>query len=211
MTDRATSDAPQLSLRDRQRAAIRDELRRAGYQLFVERGFDAVSVDDITEAAGMSRRTFFRHVASKEDLLLGPARHGGAAIARLLEEQPPKERPDRALMNAIVARASAFEGGEQDWRAALLSAPELIDKVTMVSAADREHIIKLTAARMRTDPDPAVDARPGLLVQLAFAAGDFGFQQWIRHADVGAKPLRVWLEESLQSVLHRRWSEGAQQ
>jgi AcrR family transcriptional regulator len=210
MTEPAPIDARQLTLRDRQRIAIRAELRRAGYRLFADRGFDAVSVDDITEAAGMSRRTFFRHVASKEDLLLGPIRHGGAAIARLLEEQPPKARPDRALMDAIVARASAFEDGEEDWRAAMLSAPGLLDKVTMVSAADREHIIKLTAARMRTDPDPAVDTRPGLLVQLAFAAGDYGFQQWIRQADAGAKPLKAWVEESLQSILHRRWSAGAQ-
>jgi hypothetical protein len=81
----------------------------------------------------------------------------------------------------------------------------------MISAADREHIVKLIAARMRTDPDPAVDARPGLLVQLAFAAGDYGFQQWIRQADADIKPLRVWVEESLQAILHRRWSASAKQ
>ena len=207
MTEPAPNDERQPTLRDRQRVAIRAELRRAAYRLFTDRGFDAVSVDDITEAAGMSRRTFFRHVTSKEDLLLGPVRHGGAAIARLLEEQPSKVRPDRALMDAIVARASAFEDDEStDWRAALLSAPDLLDKVTMISAADRAHIVKLTAARMRTDPE--VDARPGLLVQLAFAAGDYGFQQWIRQADAGVKPLRVWVEESLQAILHRRWSDS---
>lgn len=84
MESTASPGPPMLPLRDRQRAAVRAELRRAAYRLFVDRGYEKVSVDDIALAAGLWRRTVFRHVASKEDLLLGPVRHGGAAIARLL-------------------------------------------------------------------------------------------------------------------------------
>jgi AcrR family transcriptional regulator len=195
-----------LRLRDRQRAAVRAELRRAAYRLFVDRGYEKVSIDDIALAAGLSRRTVFRHVASKEDLLLGPVRHGGAAIARLLEEQPGRLSPDKALKNAIVARAAAFEDGEsQFWRAAILSAPELLDKITMISAVDRDHIIKIVADRMGTDSG---DPRPGLLVHLAFAAGDYGFQRWIRQRDGEGTTLRDWVQRSLDSIVGRQWRGG---
>jgi AcrR family transcriptional regulator len=194
---------PMLPLRDRQRAAVRAELHRAAYRLFVDRGYETVSVDDIALAAGLSRRTVFRYVASKEDLLLGPVRHGGAAIARLLEEQPGRLSPDKALKNAIVARAAAFEDGEsQFWRDAILSAPELLDKVTMVSAADRDRIVKIVADRMGTDSG---DPRPGLLVHLAFAAGDYGFQRWIRQRDGEGTTLRDWVQRSLDSIIGRQW------
>lgn len=206
MESTAYPGPPMLPLRDRQRAAVRAELRRAAYRLFVDRGYEKVSVDDIALAAGLSRRTVFRHVASKEDLLLGPVRHGGAAIARLLEEQPGRLSPDKALKNAIVARAAAFEDGEsQFWRAAILSAPELLDKITMISAVDRDHIIKIVADRMGTDSG---DPRPGLLVHLAFAAGDYGFQRWIRQRDGDGTTLRDWVQRSLDSIVGRQWRGG---
>ncbi|AFC47446.1 TetR/AcrR family transcriptional regulator [Mycobacterium intracellulare] len=197
--------APVLPLRDRQRVAIRAELRRAAYRLFIEHGYNNVTIHDIAAAAGLSKRTVFRHVATKEDLLLGPPRHGGAAIARLLEEQPQTQAPDTALKNAIVARAAAFEDGEsQDWRAAVLSAPELLNKLTMVTTEDRERIVKIIAARMHTDSE---DPRPGLLAHLAFAAGDYGFQRWIRQPDTHPRTLRDWVEDCLNSIISRRWRD----
>jgi len=192
------------SLRDRQRAAIGTELRYAAYRLFTDRGYDEVSIEDIAAAAALSRRTFFRHVASKEALLLEPLHRGGAAIARFLEAAPVRQSPDRALAAAIVSRAAAFEDTEtQDWRAAMLSAPDVLDKATIVSPADRDRITKIIAARM--DTDAGDDPRPGLLVHLAFAASDYGFQQWIQQSDSGTRDLREWVEDSLKAIIHRRW------
>ncbi len=81
------------SLRDRQRAQIRADIRRAAFRLFIEHGYDAVTTEEIASAAGVSPRTFFRYVPTKEELLLAPVRHGGAAIVSLLEERPAAERP----------------------------------------------------------------------------------------------------------------------
>ena len=92
------------SLRDRQRAQIRADIRRAAFRLFVERGYDAVTTEEIAAAAGVSPRTFFRHVPTKEELLLAPVRHGGAAIVGLLEERPAAESPD---LNLYVYPAEA--------------------------------------------------------------------------------------------------------
>ncbi|MEY8013824.1 TetR/AcrR family transcriptional regulator [Mycobacterium servetii] len=189
------------SLRDRQRAQIRADIRRAAFRLFVERGYDAVTTEEIATAAGVSVRTLFRHVSAKEDLLLAPVRHGGAAILNLLEQRPAAEPPDVALSNAIITRTRSFDRDDcAEWRAALLVAPGLLGKVSIHQPADKERAVRLTAERMGVDPD--TDIRPGLLVHLAFAAADFAFQTWVRHA---GKPLDRYVTEALDAVTGPHW------
>lgn len=191
------------SLRDRQRAQIRADIRRAAFRLFIERGYDAVTTEEIAAAAGVSPRTFFRHVPAKEELLLAPVRYGGAAIVSLLEDRPAGESPDVALVNAIVTRTRSFDQADcEEWREALLVAPGLLDKVTMHRPADKERAMKLIAERMGANPD--VDIRPGLLVQIAFAAADFGFQQWVRQSP-NRWALDHYVTEALDAVRSPHW------
>jgi len=51
------------------REATRQRLADAALALFLESGFDNVTVDQIAKAAGVSRRTFFRHFNSKEKVV----------------------------------------------------------------------------------------------------------------------------------------------
>ena len=191
------------SLRDRQRAQIRADIRRAAFRLFVERGYDAVTTEEIATAAGVSPRTFFRHVPAKEELLLAPVRYGGAAIVNLLEGRPAVESPDVALINAIITRTRSFEQADTDeWREALLVVPDLLDKVTVHRATDKERATKLIAERMSVDPED--DIRPGLLVQLAFAAADFAFQQWVRQSGK-PWPLDRYVTDALEAVKSPHW------
>lgn len=191
------------SLRDRQRAQVLADIRRAAFRLFVERGYDEVTTDEIATAAGVSPRTFFRYVPAKEELLLEPVRRGGAAIVSLLEQRPAGEAPDVALVNAITERTRSFDPSDcEEWREALLVAPDLLDKVTMYPVAVRERATKQIAERMNCDPD--VDIRPGLLVQLGFAAGDFAFQQWVRTA-ANRLPLDKYVIDALEAVKSPHW------
>lgn len=191
------------SLRDRQRAQIRADIRRAAFRLFIERGYDAVTTEEIAAAAGVSPRTFFRYVPTKEELLLAPVRHGGAAIVNLLEQRPASEAPDIALINAIITRTRSFdEADTEEWREALLVAPDLLGKLTMHTADDKERAMKLIAERMGANPN--TDIRPGLLVQLAFAAADFAFQQWVRRTTV-KRPLDRYVTEALEAVTSPHW------
>jgi AcrR family transcriptional regulator len=182
----APPDTPATSLRDRQRAQVRSDIRHAAFRLFAAHGFDNVTTEQIAAAAGVSPSTFFRHVATKEELLLDEVRRGGAAIASLLEQRPAAESPDVALA-----------------RAAILAAPGLLEKVSVIDPEDKTRLVKLTAARMRTDSEH--DSRPALLVHLAFAAADFAFQQWIRTFDDNPPPLQTLVAEALQAVMSARW------
>lgn len=192
------------SLRDRQRAQVRADIHEAAHRLFAARGFADVTTDDIAAEASVSPRTFFRHVATKEELLLGAVQRGGAAIAALLDRRPAGEAPDTALAAAIVGRVESFDDLDlENWRSAILTAPQLLDRVTLLAGPDRTRLVELVTDRMGVDP--AADTRPGLLVQLSFAAADFAFQQWVRDRGPRHRPLASDVTEALAFVAHPRW------
>ncbi|MFJ6427759.1 TetR/AcrR family transcriptional regulator [Microbacterium maritypicum] len=68
----------------RPKASSRETLAEAACELFLERGYDATSVADITQRAGVSRSSFFNYFASKSDVLWsGVDDRIGQAIASL--------------------------------------------------------------------------------------------------------------------------------
>src|SRR5688572_14292553 len=50
-------------------AGASERLQRAAMELFAEHGFDATTVAEIAERAGVTERTFFRHFADKREVL----------------------------------------------------------------------------------------------------------------------------------------------
>jgi len=192
------------SLRDRQRAQVRADIHAAAYRLFAARGYANVTTEDIAAEAAVSPRTFFRHVATKEELLLGAVQRGGAAIAALLQRRPPAEPPDLALSAAIIGRVGSFDDADlQTWLAVILTAPELLDRVTLLAGPDRNRLVELIADRMGLDP--AHHSRPGLLVHLSLAATDFAFQRWVRDGHTRRRSLSRDVQDALAVVEHPRW------
>jgi AcrR family transcriptional regulator len=89
------------SLREVARHAVRDEVVRAAWELFVEHGFEATTVEQIAEAAGMSRRTFFRYFAGKDELILDKLLEVGDRVAAALAARPTDEQAWPALRAAL--------------------------------------------------------------------------------------------------------------
>jgi AcrR family transcriptional regulator len=89
------------SLRERKRAAAKAKVVDVAIALFEQRGFNAVSVAEICEAADVAQRSFFRYFPAKEDLLLEPVReladHMQAALAAAPPGLPDAEALDGAL------------------------------------------------------------------------------------------------------------------
>ncbi|MFF8410180.1 TetR/AcrR family transcriptional regulator [Streptomyces omiyaensis] len=87
---------PALPLRERKKLRTRQTLVATALELFGAHGFDGVTLDGLCEAAEVSKRTFFRYFASKEDVAMAPTQDLWAAFLDLLETGPaegPAPRP----------------------------------------------------------------------------------------------------------------------
>src|SRR6266704_5848277 len=60
-----------IPVRERTRRTVRGELAQLAVDLFVEKGYDETTIDDLAAAAGMSKRTLFRYFAWKDELVVG--------------------------------------------------------------------------------------------------------------------------------------------
>ena len=95
-------------LRERKKAATRLAIRDAGMRLFDEHGFGGTTVDDIAEAAGVSRATVFTYFPTKEEIVFGDAAsaveapRGTAARGRRADH---RQRPRLAHRAHRLARA----------------------------------------------------------------------------------------------------------
>jgi AcrR family transcriptional regulator len=87
--------------RDRKKTETRQALRTAAHRLFAEKGFSRTTIDDITEAADVSRRTFFRYYDSKDDLLRTDVSDLLPVMLAALRARPATETPWSAILAAL--------------------------------------------------------------------------------------------------------------
>jgi len=123
------SDVPAKGLRERKRQQTRDRLTEAGMGLFLAQGFEATTLDQIAAAAGISRRSFFHHFASKEDLVFAWQDSFCLALMAALADRPADERPIDAAANALIAALAGFDRDQAEALARFVEAtPVLRDR-----------------------------------------------------------------------------------
>ncbi|GHD00920.1 TetR family transcriptional regulator [Streptomyces violarus] len=92
----ATTDAPERTAGSRaaaQRLKMRRELAAAAMELFATKGYEATTVDEIAAAAGVARRTFFRHFRSKEEAIFPDHDDTLIRAEAVLNAAPSHEHP----------------------------------------------------------------------------------------------------------------------
>src|SRR5690242_21571654 len=77
-----------MGLRERKKLETARAVRRAAIDLFLERGFDDVSVAEIAAAANVSKMTVFNYLPSKEDLLFMPMEEQTEEMAEVVRDRP---------------------------------------------------------------------------------------------------------------------------
>src|SRR5660398_96530 len=102
------AQAPDRGLRDRKKALTKQAIEEAASDLFLERGFDETTVQDIAERAVVSRRTFFRYFTSKEEVLFAGEREEIRRAGGVLASRPAEESLLASLEHAITALANAY-------------------------------------------------------------------------------------------------------
>lgn len=124
------SEAKPPTLRERTRQAVQAEMTAAAQTLIVEKGYDAVTVDDITDLVGVSKRSFFRYFTSKEDVVLGQYDLFGDRLVEAIDSRPDDELlwdSLRRMFDNVVAlhEDDARRATSRAIQAAVLATPAL--------------------------------------------------------------------------------------
>lgn len=177
---------PRPGLRERRKKLTAAELEAAALRLFGERGFDAVTVDDIAAEADVSRRTFFRYFASKEDVLLADHFVQLARLREAIAARPADEPILTALRNALLSLTTDFEDRKEMviLRGRIMrETPSLQARSLVHQKAWEEAMQAMVADRLGVDP--VTDLRPGVVSATALAAMRVAFTIWLTAGATG--------------------------
>ncbi len=177
------------TLRVRRKRATREALAAEAMALFVAHGFDAVSVDEIAIAAGVSRRTFFRYFPTKESVFFAAQEARLAAFQAALAAPAATGDAGTLIRNAALLLADRYEGN----RAAILSENDVLSASTVLHAYDAqldanwERALQSALERSYATTDDAAAQTPDALREdaIVVAGAVLGVMRAV---------LRAWLE-----------------
>lgn len=173
-------DSPAPSLRERNKARARAEIAGAALRLFIDRGFDAVTVDEIVSTAGVSRRTFFRYFETKEDALLAEYPELNARLEEALASAPH----DRAV-DAVRAGLHLMADWYIERSEAVMARSKVIREKSMSVGARNLELLsqwERSVARVIADRTGAEagDLSPRTAAAMTIGAFRAALTQWVR-------------------------------
>lgn len=164
-------------------ATTHGELSHVALTLFLERGFDETTIEDIVAAAGIGRRTFFRYFASKNDLPWGEFDTLLSGMRSHLAAIPVDMALADALRIAII-EFNRFPAEElpyhRDRMRLLLNVPTLLAHSTLRYTAWRQVVAEYVAAR-RGEPVDALE--PQTIAWACLGLCLAAYEQWLAHED----------------------------
>jgi len=152
-------------------------------ELFAARGFDDTTVDDIAEAAGIGRRTFFRYFASKNDVVWGDFDAALADLRQRLAAVPDDVPMVAGLIDAVLAFNSLPPEAEPQHRvrmAMVLHTPALQAHSTLRYAGWRAVIADYAARRLAVSDR---ELAPQLLAHQALGSCVAAYEHWLNHPE----------------------------
>lgn len=164
-------------LRELKKVRTRDEIRRAATELFLERGFDEVTVDDVAAVAGVSARTLFRYFPTKEDLVLDGIREQVGSLLRGMDERDWSSDPLGTLFDAIIAVATDESYGlSADSPAAIIATSDSLVTAALGIQHELRDLLIERLARHTGRSETDVDLR--LTVYAAIGAMSTAIDTW---------------------------------
>jgi AcrR family transcriptional regulator len=106
-----TADAGEAAapgLRERKKAATRRLISDTARELFIERGFEAVTVAEVAQAADVSEKTVFNYFPAKEDLFYSRLEEFEDELLRAIRDRPPGESAVAAFRRFLLHERGIF-------------------------------------------------------------------------------------------------------
>jgi AcrR family transcriptional regulator len=181
-TASSPSSDPRPPLRERKKQRTREALTDTALDLFTRRGFDGVTLDELCDRVEISKRTFFRTFASKEEVAMAPYEDLWRTFIHDLEIRPtPPGRPVlQALQDSVLAAMQTMDAG--DWAHRLRLCTQLAGRTPAIEA----HCLYFCDVTVRAALDvlhrrfglASHDLRPRLTLDILVAAFHRGLEAW---------------------------------
>jgi AcrR family transcriptional regulator len=174
------------------------ELLALARKLFNERTYDAISIDDLASAAGISKGLLYHYFPSKRVLYVHAVRAAAAEMMKLTA--PPPDLPvEETLDRALDAYLDYVEANAKGYQSLLGSGVGADAEVARIVEATRRKLVK------RILVDGLGVRRPGAALRIA-ARGWIGFVEsavleWLKLRDLDRPELRSILARALWSAM----------
>jgi len=190
-----TPEKPE-GLRERKRRETRQRLAETGLRLFLERGYEATTLDAIAEAAGVSRRTIFHYFNQKDEILLAWQSGIGEAIRTAILRERPQKSPLDTVLAALLRLAGEYQAEDHIRIERLLASTERLGASKLAKYAAQEQAVFEGLAELW--PAPERRARLRLVAMLAVGALRVAFERWAERG--GAEPLADCLRRAFAEM-----------
>ncbi|MET0526702.1 MAG: TetR family transcriptional regulator [Nocardioides sp.] len=155
-------------------------LREAAYELFEGQGYDATTVDDIADRAGLGRSTFFRHFRSKEDVIFPDHSDVLTRVRDRLAAAGPADTPAAVTDAARIVLRRYVDEGEL-----ARSRYRLTRTIPLLRAREIAHMQQYQRefrefVRAWTGEPPGADLRAELLASAIVVAHNQVLRRWLR-------------------------------
>lgn len=153
----------QLGLRERKKRAARRAMSEAALKLATEKGVEQVRIEDITNAVGVSPRTFNNYFSSKEEAICSFIVERQERVREALRERPPGESLWEAV-SAATLEAYAQSGSQPDREAvkrtrALLGNPSIHGEFLKAHGQVEKVLAEAIMERSGAGPENALYAK----------------------------------------------------
>jgi len=162
---------------ERRRERISLQIEKVALDLFAGHGFEAVTVGEIAQAAGISDRTFYRYFPTKDDVLLALPRRYLSRVHDALLAQPTHLAPLAAIRAAFVEINAERSDAKMllRWvKVTASSAPNLVSQSVDAASSYRDFLA------LRLGRDPHRDLQVKALAAALDALQSVAFTEWLR-------------------------------
>ena len=196
MSDGITLGSPEGGLRERKRRETLRRITDAGMCLFIEKGYDSTTLDEIAAAAGISRRTFFYYFKSKDDILLSMQSGMGDMIVAAVRESPPDKRPLTAIRDAIIKVCAPISAEDMIAIDRLMRSSETVQARKQASYVQHERAL-FEALRERW---PAPERETGLRIVAMLTIGAVRLSYDALSREGGKRSIIALLDEAFDAL-----------
>jgi AcrR family transcriptional regulator len=182
-------------LRERKRQQTLQRISEVGMGLFLAKGYEATTLEEIAAAAGVSRRTLFYYFESKDDILLANVHGYADALKALVLENSTAGMPVDVVREALLKLVSRFEERQ------MLASARLMQQSAALRARNNRYVqLERSVYEGLCELWPKKERREGLRIVAMVATGALrvAVDSWFE--EDGQRPLAKYIKDAFRNL-----------